>query len=229
MRSAVFVLSTCLLACHLVTVATFSTSTLISMNTAEPDLRVSPQTGLKSALSRRNLLAALSVVVVSPPLREAHARTPVRAPLPPGPPNPEDKQKLLDAEKLIEGWGSTLKDPASWPSIADAVSKAPLSPDALDELFRYAAKNLPANNLLGTDAGQWAGLKVESVQAMENFASEVTFLSGESKKGAKNLDTADLLTYHTELVSKMKDFIALYDNKIENKYLPQLSGNKPAE
>lgn len=83
-------------------------------------------------------------------------------------------------------------------------SQAPLAPESLDELFRYAAKNLPANNLLGTDAGLWAGLKVESVQAMENFASEITYLVGESKKGGKGLDSADLISYHGELVTKMK-------------------------
>jgi len=195
-----------LLSCKAWIASSFSAAPLMSMRCSDSELLVATcqPSGPGPSISRRNLLLGFGIAAGVPPLRDAQAKTPVRAPLPGGPPNPIDKQKLIDSEALIEGWGSKLKDPTTWPEIAEAVSKTPLSPESLDELFRYAAKNLPPNNLLGTDAGLWAGLKVESVQAMENFASEITYLVGESKKGSKSLDSTDLISYHAELVTKMK-------------------------
>ena len=54
-----------------------------------------------------------------------------------------------------------LDEPSSWPGIADQVKKAPFTQESMDLMFRKAAKNLPANALLGSDAGYWAGVRVE--------------------------------------------------------------------
>ena len=87
--------------------------------------------------------------------------TPVRAPLPPGPADPADWDVLTKAAGTVESWGDSLDEPSSWPGIADQVKKAPFTQESMDLMFRKAAKNLPANALLGSDAGYWAGVRVE--------------------------------------------------------------------
>ena len=89
------------------------------------------------------------------------AATPVRAPLPPGPADPADWDVLTKAAGTVESWGDSLDEPSSWPGIADQVKKAPFTQESMDLMFRKAAKNLPANALLGSDAGYWAGVRVE--------------------------------------------------------------------
>lgn len=136
----------------------------------------------------------------------------VRAPLPPGAADPKDWETLTSAASTVEAWGDDLDDPSSWKTIAEQVEKAPFTQDSMDLMFRKAAKNLPPNALLGSDAGYWAGVRVEAMQAMDAFAVEVQYLQGESKKKGGSADPADLKTYHEDLVAKLKEFIAIKDD-----------------
>jgi hypothetical protein len=136
----------------------------------------------------------------------------VRAPLPPGAADPKDWETLTSAASTVEAWGDDLDDPSSWKTIADEVQKAPFTQDSMDLMFRKAAKNLPPNALLGSDAGYWAGVRVEAMQAMDAFAVEVQYLQDESKKKGGSADPADLKTYHEDLVAKLKEFIAIKDD-----------------
>lgn len=133
----------------------------------------------------------------------------VRAPLPPGDPDPKDWETLTSTASTVEAWGDDLEDPASWKAIAEQVEKAPFTQDAMDLMFRKAAKNLPSNALLGSDAGYWAGVRVEAMQAMDAFAVEVQYLQDARKKKDASVDSTDLKTYHGELVAKMNEFIAI--------------------
>lgn len=49
--------------------------------------------------------------------------TPVRAPLPPGPADPQDKAKLEDIAKYLDAIGPDLNNPDKWPSILEVVNK----------------------------------------------------------------------------------------------------------
>jgi len=133
----------------------------------------------------------------------------VRAPLPPGEPDPKDWETLTSTASTVEAWGDDLEDPTSWKAIAEQVEKAPFTQDAMDLMFRKAAKNLPSNALLGSDAGYWAGVRVEAMQAMDAFAVEVQYLQDARKKKDASVDSTDLKTYHGELVAKMNEFIAI--------------------
>lgn len=114
-----------LLFCNAGIASSFSAMPLMSMSRSEKENLVSTSqpSGSGPSISRRNLLLGFGIVAGVPLLKDAQAKTPVRAPLPEGPPNPLDKQKLIDSEALIEGWGLKLKDPSNWPEIAEAVSK----------------------------------------------------------------------------------------------------------
>lgn len=146
--------------------------------------------------------------------------TPVRAPLPPGPADPQDKAKLEDIAKYLDAIGPDLNNPDKWPSILEVVNKDPYPRDSLDALFRYAARGLPPNALLGTDAGQWVGVKTEAVDAIDAFLVELNFLQAQRAKGAAVGDTTDLLAYREQSLTKIQEFLALYDNRIESRVLP---------
>ena len=114
----------------------------------------------RAGCGRRELLAGFGSAAFVAAFPKDASATPVRAPLPKGPADPADKDKLFAALDTLEGLGAKLKDPAGWKEAQAIISQAPFTPDAIDLMFRKAAKNLPPNNLLGSDAGQWAGLAV---------------------------------------------------------------------
>ncbi len=53
--------------------------------------------------------------------------TPVRAPLPVGPPDPEDKAKLENIAKYLDALDPGLTDSDNWPSILKILNKVQLS------------------------------------------------------------------------------------------------------
>lgn len=124
--------------------------------------------------SRRESLARFTSLAFFAASPFSVSATPVRAPLPPGPADPADKDTLLEALGILEALASQLKDPAGWKEAQATISKAPFTPDAMGLMFRKAAKNLPPNNLLGSDAGIWAGLAVNLIPGFwvqENLAA----------------------------------------------------------
>lgn len=164
------------------------------------------------SIDRRSSLLVLSgFALVSPA-----TATPVRAPLPMGKPDPADREKLEKAAKILEEeLGPLLKGgPASLGKAAAIVNKEPFTQDSMDMMFKRAAMNLPKNNLFGTDAGVWAGVKTEALQAMDSLSVEVNYLNGQVQKGERAVDTADMIEYYNTCLAKTKEFLALFDNKI---------------
>ena len=113
------------------------------------------------ARTRREALVGVGLGLATTLLPQPALATPVRAPLPPGPADPADWESLTKAAGTVEAWGSDLEDPDSWTGIAEQVKKEPFTQESMDLMFRKAAKNLPPNALLGSDAGYWAGVRVE--------------------------------------------------------------------
>ena len=68
-----------------------------------------PKTGRRELLGI-GLLGLGSLPIAFP--EAANAGTPVRAPLPNGPPDPSDWAKLIEATKLVETWSNTQHDRA---------------------------------------------------------------------------------------------------------------------
>lgn len=123
----------------------------------------------RPGFSRRESLArftSLAFLTASP---FAVSATPVRAPLPSGPADPADKQKLLDSLEILEGLASKLKDPEGWKEAKAIITKAPFTPDTMELMFGKAAKNLPPNNLLGSDAGIWVGFAVRHLMLVHQI------------------------------------------------------------
>jgi hypothetical protein len=114
-----------------------------------------------TAVGRRNAILGFGVALVTTIVPQPSSATPVRAPLPPGPADPADWDALTKAASTVESWGEDLEEPAAWSGIAELVKKAPFTQESMDLMLRKAAKNLPANALLGSDAGYWAGVRVE--------------------------------------------------------------------
>jgi len=114
-----------------------------------------------TAFGRRKAILGFGVGLVTTIVPQPSSATPVRAPLPPGPADPADWDALTKAASTVESWGEDLEEPAAWSGIAELVKKAPFTQESMDLMLRKAAKNLPANALLGSDAGYWAGVRVE--------------------------------------------------------------------
>ena len=115
------------------------------------------------SVRRREALLSIGIGLATTIVSQPSSATPVRAPLPPGPADPADWATLTKAAGTAAAWGEDLEDPASWQGIAEQVKKAPFTQESMDLMFRKAAKNLPANALLGSDAGYWAGVRVEVI------------------------------------------------------------------
>ena len=114
-----------------------------------------------TTVGRRKAMIGFGVGLVTTIVPQPSSATPVRAPLPPGPADPADWDALTKAASTVEAWGEELEEPAAWAGIAELVKKAPFTQESMDLMLRKAAKNLPANALLGSDAGYWAGVRVE--------------------------------------------------------------------
>ena len=115
-----------------------------------------------TSVSRRKAILGFGIGgLVTTIVPQTSSATPVRAPLPPGPADPADWDALTKAASTVESWGEDLEEPAAWSGIAELVKKAPFTQESMDLMLRKAAKNLPANALLGSDAGYWAGVRVE--------------------------------------------------------------------
>lgn len=164
------------------------------------------------SVRRREALLSIGIGLATTIVSQPSSATPVRAPLPPGPADPADWATLAKAAGTAAAWGEDLEDPASWQGIAEQVKKAPFTQESMDLMFRKAAKNLPANALLGSDAGYWAGVRVEAMEAMDAFAVEVLYLNDAEKKKKGSGDASDLKGYHETLVAKMQEFIAIKDD-----------------
>mmetsp|Transcript_46271 Transcript_46271/g.112654 ORF Transcript_46271/g.112654 Transcript_46271/m.112654 type:complete len:226 (+) Transcript_46271:223-900(+) len=171
-----------------------------------------------SMMDRRAALLGAASLAISSPL--AASATPVRAPLPMGKPDPADREKLEKAAKVLsEELGPLIKSgKEGLPKAAEIVNKEPFTQDSMDMMFKRAAMNLPKNNLLGSDAGIWAGVKTEALQAMESLSVEVNYLNGQAQKGAKDIDTADMIEYYDACLVKTQEFLALFGNKIDLRF-----------
>jgi hypothetical protein len=71
----------------------------------------------------------------------------------------------------------------------------------MDLMFRKAAKNLPPNALLGTDAGYWAGVRVEAMEALDAFAVEIQYLNDAEKEKKGPGDASNLRGYQEQVSS----------------------------
>lgn len=69
-----------------------------------------------------NGAAILSLAAIFPSAQPSYA-TPVRAPLPPGPADPQDKAKLEDIAKYLDTIGPELTNPEKWSSILEVINK----------------------------------------------------------------------------------------------------------
>mmetsp|Transcript_42873 Transcript_42873/g.99603 ORF Transcript_42873/g.99603 Transcript_42873/m.99603 type:complete len:255 (-) Transcript_42873:34-798(-) len=176
------------------------------------------------------IVGGLSVLTT---LAQPALATPVRAPLPRGKADPKDKEKLEKAAVELQGLEDKVKDPKQWDSVIKVIDKEQYSQDGMETMFLRAAMSLPKNQLLGTDAGIWSGVRVEALQAMESFQVELRYLNDEKAKSKKEQDTEDLERYYQELNGKVQEFLALYGDVRGNKYLKAYGiegeGGEPVE
>jgi len=170
-------------------------------------------------MDRASFLVAGGLSLLTAMGRPALA-TPVRAPLPRGKADPKDKEKLEKAAVELQALGDKVKDPAQWGGVIKTISKEEFTQEGMEKMLLRAAMSLPKNQLLGTDAGVWSGVRVEALQAMESFTVEIQYLNEQKAKSSKGeLDTEDLERYYAELTAKVQEFLALYGDVRGNKYL----------